>query len=480
MIRKMVLLLVLAPAVLVQAQTAKPPASSPARKPVAAKSQVDIVIELVKGGMSESMVIKTLQREGKAIPVSTADSLKLQKAGVSEKIIDVMTDPNASVQAQVAPSPALDMPPGGGAPTPAPAPPPAAAAPEPTLVTPFPADIPPPPSTRKRRVVVATFDYGAQKDPANAAAISPWALWYAQQMGAGVTPQSVVDDVGKGIRAMVMGRLQQAGLVTVLERNAAIELEQKNGLTAAYDRGSRTKTNGLKGADCVVTGDITMFGRDNTMKHQGGFGGFGSIWKGFGLGGLGLTEKEEKAVVAVDFRLVDAETSEVLLTDTANGESKRKSKSLGLGGLGAGSGGAAGGVFQNTMTSSGFEKTILGEATIDAVNHIVKSINEKIPQLTAKVRKIEGRVASITPNAAYLALSANDGVQVGDRFAIMQINNEILDPETKDIIDVEAEKVGELVVTDVRDKVAIGNYGGQPLSPAQLAGKGYQARLMVK
>src|SRR5262249_17707011 len=82
----------------VGAQTpAKPlPAPPPAPK-AAAVSGVDTVIALVKGGMSESLVIKTLKREGKAYTLSAADLLKLQKAGVSENIIEVMTDPGAAV-----------------------------------------------------------------------------------------------------------------------------------------------------------------------------------------------------------------------------------------------------------------------------------------------------------------------------------------------------------------------------------------------
>ena len=67
----------------------------------------------------------------------------------------------------------------------------------------------------------------------------------------------------------------------------------------------------------------------------------------------------------------------------------------------------------------------------------------------------------------------------GDRFEILQINGEIQDPATKEVIDVDAVKIGEFVVDTVRDKTASGAYGGQPLSAAYMtaAGKGYAARL---
>ncbi len=64
----------------------------------AAASGVDTVIALVKGGMSEALVIRTLKSEGKTYKLSTADLLKLQKAGVSETIIDAMTDPAPAVE----------------------------------------------------------------------------------------------------------------------------------------------------------------------------------------------------------------------------------------------------------------------------------------------------------------------------------------------------------------------------------------------
>src|SRR5437660_8363191 len=81
----------------VAAQTPAKPLPAPPPLKAAAPSGVDTVIALVKGGMSEALVIKTLKREGKAYTLSAADLLKLQKAGVSENIIEVMTDPGAAV-----------------------------------------------------------------------------------------------------------------------------------------------------------------------------------------------------------------------------------------------------------------------------------------------------------------------------------------------------------------------------------------------
>ena len=70
----------------------------------------------------------------------------------------------------------------------------------------------------------------------------------------------------------------------------------------------------------------------------------------------------------------------------------------------------------------------------------------------------------------------------GDRFEILQINGEIKDPTTKEVIDLDAVKIGEFVADTVREKTATGAYGGQPLSATYIAapGKGYVARLITK
>jgi hypothetical protein len=188
--------------------------------------------------------------------------------------------------------------------------------------------------------------------------------------------------------------------------------------------------------------------------------------------------KEEKAVVGINLRIVDAETGEVIETAEARGESSRSSKDYAgvLGVKGAAVGGAS------DMTSSNFQQTIIGEATSNAVTSIVTYLEGKIPQLPAKARDIEGRIASAAAGAVVLNVGTQDGVLRGDRFEILQINGEIKDPTTKEVIDIEAVKIGEFVADGVREKTTSGAYGGQPLSAAYVttSGKGYAARLMSK
>jgi hypothetical protein len=92
----------------------------------ASANGVDSIIALVQANMSEGLVLKTIQRQNKAYDLTPDDLLKLQKAGVSERIINAMLDPSTISNAN--PTPAAAPPP-AAAPSPATAPSAAPAAP---------------------------------------------------------------------------------------------------------------------------------------------------------------------------------------------------------------------------------------------------------------------------------------------------------------------------------------------------------------
>ena len=162
---------------------AKPSTAKPAARPAApAASGVDTVIALVKGGMSEALVIRTLRGEGKVYKLSTADLLKLSNAGVNEAIISAMTEPGPAAAAAPASAPAAVR-------TAAPA----------AGVTAFPPDLPDVPASTKRRLAVQPFDYST---------VMNWVTyWFNNPM-----------NIGEGIRAMLTVRMAQSNTITLLER----------------------------------------------------------------------------------------------------------------------------------------------------------------------------------------------------------------------------------------------------------------------
>jgi len=71
---------------------------------------VDSIIALVQANMSEGLVLKTIQRQNKAYDLTPDDLLKLQKAGVSERIINAMLDPSTASAPPAAPAAAQPSP----------------------------------------------------------------------------------------------------------------------------------------------------------------------------------------------------------------------------------------------------------------------------------------------------------------------------------------------------------------------------------
>jgi len=94
-----------------QSATDTTPAAKPSPTPHAAHSaakpanKVDEVIKLVKSGMSEQFIIKSLQNNAKPVALSTTDLVRLKEAGVSEAIIGVMMDPKSTPAPTPPPAP---------------------------------------------------------------------------------------------------------------------------------------------------------------------------------------------------------------------------------------------------------------------------------------------------------------------------------------------------------------------------------------
>jgi hypothetical protein len=93
------------------------------RQPKTPPSQVDSVIQLVKGGMSEPFIIKYLEKNNKPADLTPDDMVKLKAAGVSEVVIGVMMDPTPAPASAVAAAPVVEAPPPALEPVPAPPPP---------------------------------------------------------------------------------------------------------------------------------------------------------------------------------------------------------------------------------------------------------------------------------------------------------------------------------------------------------------------
>jgi curli biogenesis system outer membrane secretion channel CsgG len=267
-------------------------------------------------------------------------------------------------------------------------------------------------------------------------------------------------NIGQGIQAMMTKRISQDGRFTIVERRKVNEIMHEQDFDASnrVKRGTGSRVGQIKGADLTLMGDIVVFGRDD--RRVGGFAGGGVPGAAAVVGGYKATGK---AVVVLDYRIVDVETSEVIASGEARGESKRTSAG---GGAGFWAGGviAGGGV---NMTSSNFGETIIGEATMDAVDKLALDVRNVSLNGGAESREndLDALVADVSGDSITINAGAGAGLRVGQTFTVYHKGKVIKDPATGEVLDVQTTPLGQLTLTVVRDKIAMGTYsgGGRPV-----------------
>ena len=147
------------------------------------------------------------------------------------------------------------------------------------------------------------------------------------------------DRLGSQAKTILLTHLQQTNRFNVLNRTQLSALKQEAGIGG--------KTQVLKGADYVITGDVTEFGRKDVGDHQL-----------FGILGRG---KSQVAYAKVALNVVDVRTSEVVYSAQGAGEFSLSNREV------VGFGGTAG--YDATLNGK-----VLDLAIREAVNNLVAGI----------------------------------------------------------------------------------------------------------
>ena len=286
------------------------------------------------------------------------------------------------------------------------------------------------PQGRKKRVAVFDFDYATVQ------------TYSAAAFGSNV-------DVGRGIADLTVKYLVQDGTYSVIDRKALDKVlaEQNFSNSDRANPASAAKLGKLLGVDAIIVGSVTQFGNDTKNTNIGGSGGG---WGGYGLGGFG--HKKSKAIVAVDSRIINIDTAEIMAVAEGKGESSRESTSL-LGGGGNWHGWGNGAV---DFGSSDFQQTILGEAVNAAVKQMSGELIADNTKLETRTVVVEGLVAAVDGGQIVLNVGAKAGLKKGDRMNVERVTREIKDPATGQVIRRMSTPVGVITLTDVDDISAVG------------------------
>jgi len=151
----------------------------------------------------------------------------------------------------------------------------------------------PPYSGPKVRIAVADFDVKAAK---------------------------ATGEIGSGLREMLVTALINSSRFSVVERQAlgAVMQEQELAASGAAQQGAGGAERGkIKTADIIITAAVTEF-EPQASGGSAGIGGGGSVASGI-LGGL-IGASLNKSHMALDIRIVDTSTSEVLAATRVQGQ----------------------------------------------------------------------------------------------------------------------------------------------------------------
>jgi curli biogenesis system outer membrane secretion channel CsgG len=200
----------------------------------------------------------------------------------------------------------------------------------------------PPYSGPKARIAVADFDVKAAK---------------------------ATGEIGSGLREMLITTLINSNRFSVVERQVlgALMQEQELASSGAAQQGAGGAQRGkIKTADIIVTAAVTEF-EPAASGGSAGIGGGGSVASGV-LGGL-LGAALNKAHMALDLRIVDTSTSEVLAATRVQGQASDVAGGFMMGFLGGFGLGGGLSVYANTPMEKAIRICI-----IEAVRYIAQVV----------------------------------------------------------------------------------------------------------
>jgi curli biogenesis system outer membrane secretion channel CsgG len=258
-------------------------------------------------------------------------------------------------------------------------------------------------------------------------------------------------DIGGGLAAQLITELADTGRFIVLERAdlpSALR-EQELGLAKVATAETAAPTGQILGAQLLVRGSVTDFELSADGKGR---------QLGISLGGatIGLGGSQVTGRVAIDLRLIDATTGQIIESHRAEARVSQRTATADV---------AFGPV---SFGNASFAKTPLGRASREAIAHAVDFIVGRMEMVPWT-----GRVMEVNDGDVYLNAGKETNLKPGQRLAVSTVLRELTDPATGLKLGVIERRVGEVEIQVVEDKFSV----ARPMAPMR-AGRGDVVRLM--
>ncbi len=207
------------------------------------------------------------------------------------------------------------------------------------------------------------------------------------------------DPMGKQALDILSAKLASSGKFLLLERSDLASL-----LEECQKSGGGTTTIG---ADYMIIGSITEYGRKNTGKN-----------------GVFSSQKTQTVEAAVSIRLVDVATGLIIYSDEAKGAAELTTKTtMGVGG------------------QASFDATLSDKAISEAIGQLVENIINKCSDSPWRTYFL-----SYDSDGVLIAGGNSQGIKEGMTFSIMTKGKKVKNPQTGIMITLPGKKVGKVKI----------------------------------
>lgn len=228
-------------------------------------------------------------------------------------------------------------------------------------------------------------------------------------------------------------KLSQKFSVVEREKLELVMKEQGLATAGALDPQTAAKVGKILGVKYILTGGIDRF----SITRTGG-----------AINRLGIGGSLVQAQAVINMRFIDTTTAERIVSISAEGEVK-----------------SGGGFIKGTSLSREQEWGIASQAIEKASKAVVEKLVaggylDKITPGAGPAAGTEGRIIKVEGNRAWINMGSASGIKVGDRFTIVAVGEELIDPDTGAKLGAEEKDTGSGEVTEVYEKYAIITFTG--------------------
>ena len=209
------------------------------------------------------------------------------------------------------------------------------------------------------------------------------------------------DPMGKQALDILSTKLAASGKFLLLERNDLAQLldeAAKNGMSAQQ----------MIGADYVIIGSITEFGRKTTSQSK-----------------VFSSSKTQTVEAAVSLRLVDVATGQIIYSEEGKGEAEITTKTS----------------FVGTGGHAGYDATLSDKAISAAINQLVENIINKLTD-----KPWCSYFLSWDADGIFIAGGASQGLEPGMTFQVKTKGKQVKNPQTGMMVTLPGKVIGKIVV----------------------------------